>query len=153
MKINQSFDQAVFVCVILALQKEHGPVKSSVMSQILDVSDSYLKKILMKLSKAGLVNSSANRHGGYQLVRPADEISLKDVFFALDLDRDVYQPTNHARQIFSNQKHVEQSENLLIKTVNDSLNLFYDHLDSLKIVDLLENGKWQNGVIDWEKRV
>ena len=89
MKLNKSFEQATYVITMLALQKEHQPVKSHVLSQVLQVSDSYLKKVLMKLSKAGLVVSSASKTGGYQLAQPVEDISLKDVFFALELQDDV----------------------------------------------------------------
>nr|WEJ76209.1 hypothetical protein M8286_08715 [Streptococcus suis] len=44
MKINKSVEQAVYVLIILALQEDHRPVKSHVLSQVLQVSDSYLKK-------------------------------------------------------------------------------------------------------------
>lgn len=151
MKINKSFEQAVFVCAILALQKDHEDVKSQTLSDILKVSDSYLKKVLLQLSKAGLVDSSANRHGGYQLARPADEISLKDIFFALRLNENVFHPANHAEQIFTDQQHVKKSEHLLIETVNGGLNAFYDRLDHLKLSALLIDGNWQHGVVDWEK--
>lgn len=51
MKVNKSVEQAIYVLVILALQKDHAPIKSRVLSQILQVSDSYLKKILMVMKK------------------------------------------------------------------------------------------------------
>jgi Rrf2 family protein len=83
MKISSTFEQGIYVIMILALEKEHRPVKSKTMSQLLDVSDSYLKKVLLKLSRGHLVVSNASKRGGYVLARPADEISLKDVFIAV----------------------------------------------------------------------
>lgn len=53
MKISKSLEQATFVLLMLALQKEHWPIKSIVFSQRLGVSDSYLKKVLRKLVVAG----------------------------------------------------------------------------------------------------
>ena len=64
MKINKSMEQAVYVIAILALQEGHTSVKSHIISEILRVSDSYLKKILIKLSKAGLIQSNASKTGG-----------------------------------------------------------------------------------------
>lgn len=52
MKINKSVEQAIYVLLILALQKDGEPLKSRILSAHLKVSDSYLKKILMKLKKA-----------------------------------------------------------------------------------------------------
>ncbi|MCD5481575.1 Rrf2 family transcriptional regulator [Lactobacillus delbrueckii subsp. bulgaricus] len=54
MKINKSVEQAIYVLLILALQKDGEPLKSRVLSAHLKVSDSYLKKILMKLEKRRL---------------------------------------------------------------------------------------------------
>ena len=44
MKINKSFEQGIYVLLMLGLQKDNQTVKSNVMSNILQVSDSYLKK-------------------------------------------------------------------------------------------------------------
>ena len=54
MEINKSVEQAIYVLLILALQKDGEPLKSRVLSAHLKVSDSYLKKILMKLKKRRL---------------------------------------------------------------------------------------------------
>ena len=89
MKVNKSVEQGIYVLCILALQKGHTSVKSTTLSSLLQVSDSYLKKLLAKMVKADLITSAANRSGGYQLARPVQEITLYDVFSALDQDKDV----------------------------------------------------------------
>lgn len=150
MKINSSFEQGIFVVVILALAKDHAPVKSRVMSEVLQVSDSYLKKILMKLSRNGLVNSSASKQGGYQLARKADKISLKDIFVALELHEGTFESSHYAQTIFSNKVHVIESEKRIEATIAQGLDRFYDTLDGLKVSDILEDGAWQNGVVNWE---
>ncbi len=153
MKINGSFEQGVFVVIILALEKDHAPVKSRVMSEVLKVSDSYLKKILMKLSKNGLVSSNASKQGGYQLTKSVENISLKDVFCALELNQGVFESSHYAQTLFKNREHVLQSEKKIEKTMTNSLNSFYDELDKLKISELLEDGAYQNGAIVWENEV
>lgn len=153
MKLNKSFEQAVYVITMLALQKEHQPVKSHVLSQVLQVSDSYLKKVLMKLSKAGLVASSASKTGGYQLAKSVKDISLKDIFFALELQADVVDFKHMAHQIYDDESHVQQVEKLVKGTLESGLGAFYDHLDSLKIAELLHQDAYENGAIDWYERV
>ena len=44
MKISKSLEQAIFVLLMLALQKDKTPVKSFILSKKLEISDSYLKK-------------------------------------------------------------------------------------------------------------
>lgn len=153
MKLNKSFEQATYVITMLALQKEHQPVKSHVLSQVLQVSDSYLKKVLMKLSKAGLVVSSASKTGGYQLAQRVEDISLKDVFFALELQADVVEFKHIAHQIYDDENHVQQVEELVKGTLETGLTSFYDHLDRLKISDLLRQDAYKNGAIDWNEKV
>ena len=153
MKISSRFEQGIYVIIILALEKDHRPVKSSTMSQLLDVSDSYLKKILMKLSHSGLIHSSASKRGGYTLVCSADEISLKDIFVALDEGEDLFTQSDYAEKLFSDRAHVRESTDKIMKALDAGLDAFYGSLDELKISDLLEEGAWQSGVIDWEARL
>ncbi|MEE8885827.1 MAG: Rrf2 family transcriptional regulator [Eubacteriales bacterium] len=150
MKISSRFEQGIYVIIILALEEDHKPVKSSTMSQLLDVSDSYLKKILMKLSHSGLVNSSASKRGGYTLVSSADKISLKDIFVALGEGEDIFTQSDYAEKLFPNQKHVKESSDKIMKTLENGLDAFYDSLDDLKVSELLEDGAWENGAVDWE---
>lgn len=153
MKLNKSFEQATYVITMLALQEGHQPVKSHILSQILQVSDSYLKKILMKLAKAGLISSNASKTGGYQLAKSVEAISLKDVFFALELQADVLDFKHMAHQIYDDEEHVCQVENRVKTTLENGLAAFYSQLDRLKISDLLQEEGYQNGAIDWNQRV
>ncbi len=153
MKINNSFEQGVYVVVILALQKDHTPVKSKVMSNVLQVSDSYLKKILMKLSKNGIVRSSASKQGGYQLARNVEELSLKDIFVALELDEGTFETSHYAQILFPGQKHAIDTEQRIEKVIQRGLDRFYEELGQTKISSLLEEGAYENGAIVWEERV
>lgn len=153
MKLNKSFEQATYVVTMLALQEGHQPVKSHVLSQILQVSDSYLKKVLMKLSKAGLIASQASKTGGYQLAKPVDEITLKDIFFALELQADVVDFKHIAHQIYDDELHVRQVEEKVKATLETGLSAFYDQLETLSISDLLRQEAYEKGAIDWNQKV
>lgn len=71
-RINQSFEQGVVCLLMLSLQKDGRAVGSETLSELMGVSDSYLKKTLRKLVLAGLVESRAGRDGGFALARPID---------------------------------------------------------------------------------
>ena len=45
---------------------------------------SYLSKIMVVLGRAGLVTATRGLHGGYRLSRPANEITVRQVFEALE---------------------------------------------------------------------
>lgn len=153
MKISSTFEQGIYVVIMLALEKDHKPVKSSTMSALLEVSDSYLKKILRKLSHSGLILSSASKTGGYTLSRPADQISLKDIFTALGEGEDIFVQSGYTERLFPGQAHVKQSEEKIRKAITEGMDSFYASLDQLKISELLLDGAWQNGAISWEERL
>lgn len=72
MRINQSFEQGVVCLLMLSLQKDGRAVGSETLSELMGVSDSYLKKTLRKLVLAGLVESRAVAMGASRL--PAQSI-------------------------------------------------------------------------------
>lgn len=151
MKINKSVEQAIFVTLMLALQKNHTPVKSTVLSTRLGVSDSYLKKILRQLVVANLVTSSASKDGGYQLAKSIKNITLYDVYIAIESKPFVYTSGDLARNLFTGESHIEQSEQKIMTTFTNGLEAFYTQLKSLSLSDLLEDGKFENGWLEWEK--
>ncbi len=108
------------------------------------------EKILMKLSKAGLVSANASKAGGYQLGRSIEEISLKDVFYALRLHEDTIQFKHLSHSIFDDQAHVEESESKIRTTLENGLAAFYAQLDQLTLSQLLHQEAYENGAIDWE---
>ncbi|MBT8908039.1 transcriptional regulator [Lactobacillus delbrueckii subsp. bulgaricus] len=147
MKINKSVEQTIYVLLILALQKDGEPLKSRVLSAHLKVSDSYLKKILMKLKKGGLIVASASKNGGYQLARPIGAISIKDVFTALQLTDDQLELSHLAQYIFPDPNHVAQSEQEISQAFHQAFAAFYDQLDQFKLDHLLKEDAV--GTIDW----
>lgn len=151
MKINKSVEQAVFVTLMLALQKNHTPVKSVVLSKKLGVSDSYLKKILRQLVVAGLVKSNASKDGGYQLAKSIEDITLYDVYEAVESKQFTYTSAELARNLFSNEEHIKQSEQKIINAFEKGFNDFDNQLKQLFLSELLEEGKYENGWIEWDK--
>ncbi len=60
------------------------PVGIATLSSKLDLSNKYLEQIFSALKKHKLVLSTAGKLGGYQLSRPASEISILDVVTIMD---------------------------------------------------------------------
>lgn len=151
MKVNKSVEQGIYVLCILALQRGHTPVKSSVLSELLEVSDSYLKKLLAKLVKAGLICSEASRSGGYTLGKDVHEITVYDVFKILDLEGEVV-PLNHlSRHIFDDQKHTKESEEKILAAFDRGFAALNQELQKLSIADLLDEQYLEDGYKDWNQ--
>lgn len=58
-------------------------LKSNYIAEILGEDSTYVRKILAKLARAGLVTSAAGRYGGYSLEKHPRSITVKDVYNAL----------------------------------------------------------------------
>jgi Rrf2 family protein len=70
--------------VDLALHQDGGPVALEVVAQDQQIPERYLAKIIQDLRRRGLIRSVRGAYGGYLLSRPASEISLLDVWEALE---------------------------------------------------------------------
>ncbi|SUP44649.1 Rrf2 family transcriptional regulator [Veillonella criceti] len=145
MKISKSLEQATFVLLMLALQKEHRPIKSIVFSQRLGVSDSYLKKVLRKLVVAGLISSNASKDGGFQLSRNIETITLYDVYKAVETDDISTYHSEIARHLFSDEAYVVQSETKIRNTFLQAENI----LQERKLSDLIRKDKYTEGAVEW----
>lgn len=152
MKINSSVEQGTIVLLMLALQKGHTPVKSHVLSHVMGVSDSYLKKTLRKLAIGGLVESSASKDGGFQLSRPVDTITLADVYQALEPEGFMFRATSTPEKIFPDGEHVSDAIEHVVQSFQEGYEAFLDRLAKRPLSDLLENGAWQDGCVDWTSR-
>jgi Rrf2 family protein len=54
------------------------------MASALGVSEAHLSKVLQRLTRAGLVRGTRGPRGGYRLTRPAGQISLREVYEAVE---------------------------------------------------------------------
>ncbi|EQM54736.1 Rrf2 family transcriptional regulator [Lactiplantibacillus plantarum EGD-AQ4] len=150
MKISKNYEQAIYVLLLLATQKDHKSLKSNVMSQILEVSDSSLKKTLRKLVVKGLISSNASKDGGFKLKQSIKETTLLDVLIAIEGDKIIdYSKSHLARKIFPNKTHTIKSEELVFNTIDKGESAFKNELNNICISDLLELETIENGAVDW----
>jgi len=83
MRISERVDNAVRAMAELAVAE--GPsTKAEAIARHQDISLKYLLDILRDLKRAELVRSKRGPDGGFTLSRPATEISLADIFRAID---------------------------------------------------------------------
>ena len=75
------FRVAVQILVVLAGKDE--ACTSANLAEGLDAHAVFLRRVLAQLARANLVAAREGRDGGYRLARPADQITLADVFCAI----------------------------------------------------------------------
>ncbi len=68
----------------LALHYQERPVTLSAIAARQQLSEGYLEQLMAPLKKAGIVGSSRGAQGGYFLTRDPKEISVGEVFRALE---------------------------------------------------------------------
>ncbi|MCD6418874.1 Rrf2 family transcriptional regulator [bacterium] len=84
MKISTKVRYAARAIVELAKSNSKKPVAIQWIASQQEISPSYLEQLLAKMRYAGIVRSFKGPGGGYVLARPPEEISLHDVFLALE---------------------------------------------------------------------
>ncbi|MGK3991928.1 Rrf2 family transcriptional regulator [Sorangium sp. So ce1024] len=57
---------------------------SDALSASINTNPAFLRRILARLSQAGLIEAREGRAGGYRLARPAKEIRLSEVYAAVE---------------------------------------------------------------------
>ena len=127
MKIKGSLEQAVCILLVIAHTKGHAPVKSYTLSERLGLSDSYLKKIMRQLVVAGLVDSEAGKRGGFVLKKAPKNISLLDVFEAIESTAPFLSTTNLVDKVFPKEKMIAHEKEQQIISVFTRAEQAYRH--------------------------
>ena len=84
MKLTTKGRYAVMAMADLASNGKKRPISLSEISIRQNISLAYLEQIFFKLKNNKLVRSSRGANGGYILEKPASEIKLSNIIFAVD---------------------------------------------------------------------
>ncbi len=77
MLFTRATEYALLALVIIA--KENKPLGTDYLSKRLDISRSFLAKILQSLAKREILRSYKGATGGFMLARPPQELSIKEI--------------------------------------------------------------------------
>ncbi len=83
MKVSTKGRYAVMAMVELALLSQSEPVSLSQIARKLNISQSYLEQLFVKMRRSCLVASTRGPGGGYVLAKPANEIDMKTLLFSV----------------------------------------------------------------------
>lgn len=84
MRLNEGVEWAAHCAVLLAVLPDGAALPANRLAEYHGVPAPYLAKTLQTLTRAGIASSTAGRHGGYRLARPADSVTLLDVVQAVE---------------------------------------------------------------------
>lgn len=150
MVINQRVEQGIYVVLILSLEKDHRALRSTELSEILSVSDSYLKKILRQLVVAGIVASNPGKEGGFQLARMIDAISVYDVYAALEGAGCELRLSGIGERLFVDGEKFNDGQRAVVATFHRANEAFCDELRKLRLAELLSEKHYAEGTVEFE---
>ena len=84
MKLTNKGRYAVMAMADLASNAKDRPISLTEISLRQNISLAYLEQIFLKLKNNKLVRSSRGANGGYILEKPASEIKLSNIIYAVD---------------------------------------------------------------------
>ena len=84
MKLTTKGRYAVMAMADLASNTKVGPISLTEISTRQNISLAYLEQIFIKLKNKKLVKSARGASGGYILEKPASEINLSNIIYAVD---------------------------------------------------------------------
>lgn len=84
MQISTKGRYGLRAMVDMAVHQMDGPLALRVIAERQGISESYLEQVFTNLRKSGLVKASRGSQGGYELSRPAAEISVHQILTALE---------------------------------------------------------------------
>lgn len=94
MQFSKSTDYALHALLQLGLSKCRHNVGIKELSAALGVSESYLSKIMSKLRQDGIVRAVPGVNGGYELARPAEQITFLDVIQVIEGRQQLFECSN-----------------------------------------------------------
>ncbi|GCE51032.1 Rrf2 family protein [Thermosporothrix hazakensis] len=84
MAVNSQFAVAIHTLTLLADVTGDEPITSEYIAGSVNTNPVFIRRILGRLSKAGLVASHPGVGGGWRLLRAPDAITLLDVYHAIE---------------------------------------------------------------------
>ena len=84
MKISTKGRYAVIAMIDLARHSQTHPIPLPQIASRQSISQHYLEQLFVKMRRAGLVKSTRGPGGGYVLASPPTQITMKDIFFAVE---------------------------------------------------------------------
>lgn len=86
MRITTWAEYGVICALHLAKRSAKGPVTGREIAAVEKLPADYVEQILLRLRRADVIRSTRGAHGGYALSRPPEEISIRDVIHASELE-------------------------------------------------------------------
>jgi Rrf2 family protein len=137
MSYSLAFSQAVMTVLFVADKIEQGIfdfVPTQTLAEALNISGPSAVKILRSLNRAGIIETKEGRHGGVRMARRPAEVTVLDVFNAIEQGRPMFKtsvPMN-----VSGPKPTRAQE-VLFRLLSEAEQAMKDRLSETTVADLI----------------
>ena len=151
MKYSTKLSDTVHVMVLIAINQEKS-LSSALIAESVHTNPGFVRQLMLKLKKAGLMTSVAG-HARPSLSKPADQITLLDIYKAVEGEKPLLHLDTHTNpdcgvginiqlslQEFYNeiQKTAEEKMNMI--TLQDIIDTYYQRTSILNISPVSHHG-------------
>ena len=151
MKYSTKLSDTVHVMVLIAINQEKS-LSSASIAESVHTNPGFVRQLMLKLKKAGLMTSVAG-HARPSLSKPADQITLLDIYKAVEGEKPLLHLDTHTNpdcgvginiqlslQEFYNeiQKTAEEKMNMI--TLQDIIDTYYQRTSILNISPVSHHG-------------
>ena len=133
MKLTTKGRYAVMAMADLASYSKNKPVSLSEISIRQNISQAYLEKLFVHLKENKLVKSVRGVKGGYALEKPASEIKLSNIFYAVNEEVKTLNCKKESKKGCNN-KSVKCITHNLWDKLDSHINRFFENVKLEEIV-------------------
>lgn len=146
MNVTTKGRYALRVMLDLAQHRDDGFISLKTIADRQGYSVKYLEMIVGNLKKAGLVESTRGKEGGYRLRRENGEYSVGEILRCIE---DNLAPVACIKAGSINCEHAGECMTVpMWKELDDITNAY---LDGITLTDLITGNKWRNNLIQIKK--
>ncbi len=138
MNVTSKGRYALRMMMDLAQHADEGFISLAALGERQSISTKYLEAIAAALRKAGLLESSRGKEGGYRLTRDPAELSVGEILAGVE---DSLAPVACMRPDTVACERAEACRTLPMWMELDAITR--DYLDSVRLTDLLSGDRWK----------
>ena len=147
MNTNQQFAVSCHLLAILAAYQDTA-VTSETISESVNTNPVVIRRIMSHLRKHGLVDSRPGTNGGWRLMRPPGEISLREVYYAVSHE-DVFALHQHPNPDCPIGGNIQQTLGAIFGEAQTAMEMALDKFSVSNMLELvLEKNTILNGITE-----
>ncbi len=129
LKLSEGASLGLHAMALIA-KNDGAKMKAEYIARELDGSANHLSKVMQRLVRAGLAKSVRGPAGGFQLARPAEEITLLEIYVAIEGEF-------HSAECMLSKKICDGDLCICGDVLRNINKIFYDHFNSKKLSQLV----------------